>query len=192
MATSNWSIQTRLLHLGLALTVSLQLAVSLIMEPPNEESAGELARAAFEVHEVLGMTALVIVLLHWLWSLLARTDGGLARLFPWSAAGLAEVRADVKQLLQARLPQSGPRAGLAGLVHGLGLLAVTGMALSGAVLFFLFPESGEPSGIVEVFEETHKFIATFVWIYWSAHVGLALLHKWAGHDTVRAMFSLKR
>lgn len=192
MSPSNWSFKTRFLHIGLALTVTTQLAVSLLMEPPDKEEASALARTAFEIHEAVGMTALLIVLTHWLWSLLGRADGGLARLFPWRGAALAEVTEDLRQVLRGRLPQGGPRGGLPGLVHGLGLLAVTGMALSGAGMFFLFPESGKPEGVVELFEESHEFIATFVWIYWGGHVGLALLHRLSGHDTVGAMFNLRR
>lgn len=191
MKSEKWSIQTRWLHIGLAITVTLQLFISLIMEPPDEESASELARAAFEAHEIVGITVFIIVLAHWGWSLASRADGGLSRLFPWTGSAWAEVKSDIALVLKGRLPDGGPRGGLPGFVHGLGLLAVTTMAATGAVLFFIFPESGEPGDTVEFFAGIHEFIATFVWVYWGGHVALALFHKWAGHNTVRAMFSLK-
>lgn len=191
MKSGKWSIQTRWLHLGMAITVSLQLAISLIMEAPDEKSATPLARAAFEAHEVVGITAFVIVLMHWMWSVAKRADGGLSHLFPWTGPAWAEVKSDVGSLMKRRLPDYGPRGGLPGLVHGLGLLAVTAMALTGATLFFIFPETGKPSDIVEGVASVHEFISTFVWIYWGGHVGLALLHHWTGHDTLRAMFRLK-
>ena len=80
--------------LGLALTVSPQLLISLIMEPPDEEHASTLTRADFEAHEAAGLTAVVIVLIHWLWSLMGKADGGLSHLFPWSGAARSEVKAD--------------------------------------------------------------------------------------------------
>ncbi|MEJ2650708.1 MAG: cytochrome b/b6 domain-containing protein [Gammaproteobacteria bacterium] len=191
MVQAKWSAQTRWLHMGLAVTVTLQLAISLIMEPPDEESASAMARAAFEAHEAVGLAAVIVVLAHWLWSLSSRRDGGLAHLFPWSGAAWAEVKADVSKLMSRQLPDGGSRGGLPGLVHGLGFLAVTGMALTGAVLFVVFPESGKPDDTVEFIADVHSFIANFVWAYWGGHVALAFLHKQAGHSTVQDMFSLK-
>jgi cytochrome b561 len=191
MAQAQWSLPTRWLHLGLALTVSLQLLISLVMEPPDEEHAGALARAAFEAHEAVGLTAVVIVVLHWLWSATGKADGGLAHLFPWSGAAWVEVKTDVAGLMKRRLPQGGPRGGLPGLVHGLGFLAVTAMALTGVVLFVIFPESGKPDNTVNLIAEIHSLISNLVWAYWGGHFAMAFMHKGAGHANVRDMFTLK-
>lgn len=191
MQQEKWSLPTRWLHLGLALTVSLQLLISLIMEPPDEEHASTLARAAFEAHEAVGVAAVLIVLAHWLWSVMGKADGGLAHLFPWSGAAWGVVKADISGLMNRRLPDGGPRGGLPGLVHGLGFLAVTGMAITGATLFVILPETGKPSDTVEFFAEIHEFVANFVWVYWFGHVAMALMHKGAGHATVKDMFTLK-
>ena len=192
MVNAKWSVQTRWLHMGMALTVTLQLAISLIMEPPDEESASALAHAAFEAHEAVGIVAVIIVLAHWLWTLASRSSGGMAHLFPWTGSAWIEVKRDVSKLQNRQLPDGGARGGLPGLVHGLGFLAVTGMAATGAVLFAIFPETGKPDDTVEFFADVHSFIANFVWAYWWGHVALAVLHKQAGHRTVQDMFSLKR
>lgn len=191
MAQMKWNLSTRWLHLGLALTVSLQLLISLVMAPPDEEHAGALARAAFDVHEVVGLTAVVIVVLHWLGSAMGKADGGLAHLFPWSGAAWMAVKADVAGLMNRRLPQGGPRGGLPGLVHGLGFLAVTAMALTGVVLFVIFPESGKPDNTVNLIAEIHSIISNFVWAYWGGHLAMAFMHNGAGHASVRDMFTLK-
>lgn len=191
MEQAKWSVQTRWLHMGIALTVSLQLAISLIMAPPDEESAPAIAHAAFEAHEAVGIAAVIVVLGHWLWTAAGRADGGLAHLFPWGGSAWVEVKNDMAKLMNRQLPDGGARGGLPGLVHGLGFLAVTGMALTGAVLFVIFPEKGKPDDTVELVADVHSFIANFVWAYWGGHVALALLHKRVGHSTVQDMFSLK-
>src|SRR3569623_2298145 len=191
MKSGKWSVQTRLLHIGLAVTASLQRAFSLIMSPPDKETATACARTAFVAHEVGGMSALAIVLMHWFWSGVGRAEGGRAHLFPWTGAAWARVKGDIGLLIRGRLPDDGPRGGLPGFVHGLGLLAVTGMVITGAVVFFIYPDTGMPSDTVEAIAEVHEFIANFVWVYWGGHIALALFHKWAGHYTVKAMFSLK-
>ena len=191
MVQSKWSLQTRWLHFGLAVTVSMQLALSLVMEPPIKKSASALAHAAFEAHELVGIAAVLIVLAHWLWSLFSRGGVCLAHLFPWSGSAWAEVKADLRLLMDRQLPEGGSRGGLPGFVHGLGILAVTGMAFTGGVLFIIFPETGKPDDTVKFFIETHEFIANIVWAYWGGHVALGLLHKRAGHTTVQEMFNLK-
>src|SRR3569623_1130550 len=190
MKSGKWSVQTRWLHIGLAVTVTLQLAISLIMAPPDKETATAFARTAFEAHEVVGMSALAIVLMHWFWSVVGRAEGGLAHLFPWTGAAWARVKGDIGLLIRGRLPDDGPRGGLPGFVHGLGLLAVAGMGIHGAVLVFMFNANGKPSNTVESIIEVHEFIANFVWFYWFGHIAVALFLKWAGLYTVKAMFSL--
>jgi len=175
----------------MALTVSLQLFISLVMEPPDEEKATALAKAAFEAHEAVGLAAVFVILVHWLWTAFGKGDGGLSHLFPWAGSAFAEVKSDINGLMNRKLPDGGPRGGLPGLVHGLGFLSVTGMAMTGAILFAIFPETGKPSDTVEFFAEIHEFIANFVWIYWFGHVGLAFMHKLSGHSNVKDMFSLK-
>lgn len=190
MVQANWSLPTRWLHIGLAVTVTAQLFISLIMEPPIHQDASALAHGAYQVHEAVGLAALAIVLAHWLWTMIAKADGGRAHLFPWRGEALAAVKGDIAALMNRRLPDGGPRGGLPGLVHGLGFLAVSGMAMTGAVLFEIFPDAGRPGPIAHGFKEVHQFLANFVWAYWYGHVGLALLHKWSGHPNVKAMFSL--
>src|SRR3569623_511974 len=129
MKSGKWSVQTRWLHIGLAVTVTLQLAISLIMEPPDKETATALARAAFEAHEVVGMSALAIVLMHWFWSVVGRAG-------PWEqmretalGAAWARVKGDIGLLIRGRLPDDGPRGGLPGFVHfGDRFHRITGLA----------------------------------------------------------------
>jgi len=188
MSDTPWARPTRWLHLGLTITVTVQLFVSLVMEPPGHHGArSALEAGGFEVHEWSGLAALAIVLLHWGWSLTGRRSL-LGHLFPWGHEGRRRIGADFMQLLRLRPPEGGPDGGLAGFVHGLGLLAVTFMAISGGVLFVLLPESGSPPASVHEIGDIHSFVATFVWIYWWGHIVLALFHHFRGHTTLRDMF----
>lgn len=187
-----WAKQTRFLHFGLATTVSFQLLISLVMEAPESgEKRTLLESLSFEIHEWVGMLALLVVLAHWAWSLIAKDNSNIRQLFPWGKAGRASVLADLSLLKAGKLPGGGGRGGLPGLMHGLGFLAVTGMALTGGVLFFILPEDGSKNDLAELIHHVHGFIANFVWAYWGGHLAAAFLHKRMGHDTVRAMFDLR-
>lgn len=192
MPTPAWSRPTRFLHAGLAITVTLQLLLSMVMQAPTREHTPTgLPAMLFEAHEFVGLTAVAIVLLHWLWSLRA-ADAGISHLLPVTRERRAQVAREVRDLARRRLPEGGPGGGLPGLVHGLGLLAVTGMAITGVVIFALLPEAGPPPAQAHFFMEAHSFIAFFVWVYWGGHVALALLHQRAGHPTLTDMFRLGR
>ena len=194
MSNNRWSLSTRFLHLGLVITVSTQLIVSLVMQPPaeHEETATALTKLAYEIHESVGLAALAIVVLHWLSSLVQSGGNNLSHLFPWGASGRAEIKADIAILKQGALPEGGARGGLPGFVHGLGLLAVTGMVLTGGVLFLYWPEQGDIPEWVDQIGEVHSVIGNLVWAYWGSHIALAVLHARAGHTEVRDIFKLTR
>lgn len=188
-----WDRATRFLHMGLALTVSLQLLNSLVMEAPEpDHPLSGLEALVFHSHEWLGMTALAVVLLHWAWSLWGAGGVGMRHLFPWGAAERTAIAQELRGLLTLRLPPGGPKGKLSGLIHGLGILAVTGAGLTGAVLFFALPENGQTNLVTGAAKEVHEFIAGFVWAYWIGHVAMGLLHHVFTRDTtLRDMLSLR-
>ena len=190
MKSKYWSLNTRFLHLGMVATVTAQLFVSLIMSEPDEKGSfiGDLA---YQLHELIGLTALGIVVLHWIWSAVSHSDGSLKHLFPWWGEARKEVIQEIKSLTLGRFPKTDKHGGLSGLIHGLGFLAVTGVAISGSIIFLTFPESGNPGIFGSIAEELHEAMAALVWTYWLAHGGVAILHHLAGNDTLKTMFSIK-
>lgn len=176
---------TRILHWGLALTISAQLVSGLLVADPQ-------TRMFFYFHEWDGLAASAFIAVTWLW-MYAIED--LGTLFPWSRAGLRVVWADIRGLLQGTLPTGGPgHVGFASFGHGLGLLAVTGMALTGIWIFFVIP-GGHGAAVASTdFREfmqvswLHKTISYFVWAYWIGHIGFAVLHQIKGTPIFRAIF----
>lgn len=189
MQSNKWDLPTRLLHLGLAVTVTIQLLVSLFMTPPgSSEAQTATTQAGFVVHKWVGMAALIIVLAHWLWTVMSSGKEGLAHLFPWGRNGRREIGSDIRVLLSRKLVEGGPRGGLPGLVHGLGLLAVTAMIVTGGALFVLWPSSGKPGELADNIGDLHSLLANFVWAYWYGHIAMAVFHQVTGHGTLRRMF----
>lgn len=189
---NNWSRTTQFLHLGLAVTVTLQLLLSLIMEVPKPgEPANSLPFEFFEAHEIVGLTALAFVLMHWIWLFFAH-DISFSKLFPYNGKGVGQVFSDVKSIMHKQFPAGGPHSGgLVGLVHGLGFLAVSGMVITGGTIFYLISTDQINTNMAHAVVEAHEFIAGFVWIYWIGHVLMAVAHHLAGENTLRAMFNFK-
>ncbi len=185
----SWSWTIRWLHFGLAVSVTLQLFLSLVMEEPGE--AEGLEAWAFMAHEIFGLTAFTFALLHWPW-LLTGHDGGVGRLFPWGARGHRAVAADLADLLRLRLPPGGPRPGLPALVEGMGLTLVTLQGAVGFAIFVLLPPGGEIPESFEWLGEIHEGLGSLIWIYWFGHGGMALVHRLAGDATLRRISPFTR
>lgn len=184
MHDTQWDLMTRVLHWGLALTISAQLLSGLLVSDPQ-------TRAFFYFHEWDGLIASVFIGLTWLW---ASSVNDLGILFPWNRAGMQAVRAEIRALFHGTLPPGGRSVGFASFGHGLGLLAVTGMALTGIRIFFIIPGGHGASAASTDFgaftqeSQLHRTISYFVWAYWIGHIGFAILHQLKGTPIFRGIF----
>ncbi len=176
-----WNRTIRRIHLALAVTVTIQLALGMIMSKDTP--------LLVETHEYFGLAVATIVLIHWLISL-GSGPQGMAHLFPWSGSGMRAVGADVKAALRGELAEGGPGGKLAGFIHGLGLLAATGMAATGVAIFVFIKTGQGKTPLAHDVREIHETIATLLEIYWVGHVGIGILHKLKGHDTIKQMWRL--
>ncbi len=93
----------------------------------------------FTLHEYAGLADLGVVAAFWVWTVARQGETRLGRLLPWfSLTRLRDVMADLaaqlRRLARLRAPDDDDGA-LASAVHGLGLLAVTAMAVTGTMFF---------------------------------------------------------
>ena len=172
-----WPRSTRWIHVGFALVVTFLLFSELDMKAIWKK-VGELPfrHLLFHAHMWVGMFATVIVVAFWVQVFYNKSIR--AHIFPYSGEYLDNVCTDIKGLANGILPPNGMRGGVPGMIHGLGLLAVTGMALMGFIMFFLIPNYGvaAPIGFYQLPKKMHDFLSSFVWLYWWGHIGMATLH----------------
>jgi len=184
MPANHWDYFIRCLHWIITVAVLFQQATSLYMSDPGTQFL-------FPYHQWVGLLASATVVVFWAHSY-GRYD--LPILFPWGKAGRTAVMEDLRGLLRARLPGSGCRPGLSGFVHGLGLLALTGCALTGTIISSMITPGQPPDDPIAFTRYTlqHKFFGTLLWVYLAGHVGFALLHQVSGNNVFRAIFSLQK
>lgn len=179
------STLTKALHGLLAIAVIHQLAISNFMIAPK---AGRPENLAFELHEWVGLTSFGLLLAYWLWTLVRRREARFSLLVPWFSlkATLAvwrDFRLHVSAWRRGRLPDVGSHP-FAYAVHGLGLIVVTVMAVTGTMsLISLLPEGVRFAGL-----GVHEASSKLVWAYVIGHASLAVLHEVAGHRLFRQMF----
>jgi len=189
-----WSKVTRWLHALIALSIITQLLLSQVLAPPDEFiDATDLAKAAMEGHEVIGLIAAGLLVIHWLWLFLQQSDVKLKNLFPLSLVGRQQVMADIKYLLKNKsLPSAENHGGLSGLIHGIGILVASGVAFTGVGLYIVmdFTEEGFESFFFEAIAEVHELFGNLMWFYLVAHVFAAVWHEYSGDHIIGRMFKL--
>jgi len=179
------SLPTKILHGVLALAVTYQLAFIGLVEQPRKGAPGNLF---YQIHEIVGLSTLGVVSAFWIWVLVRRGETSWPALFPWFApARLRNLAADIGRhwaaLRRFKLPEA-EEMPLATAVHGLGLLTVTAMAVTGAAFALL----GLPRDQARLVLQIHKLVANFMWAYLIAHAGLAVLHQFLGEPVIKRIF----
>ena len=81
---------------------------------------------------------------------------------------------------------------LAGAIHGLGLLTVSAMALSGVTIFFGMGPHGAMGPFVATLRKGHMLMGNILWVYFFGHAGISLLHQLRGDRLITNMFNLFR
>ena len=185
---------TRLLHGVLALAVGVQLLTSIMMQAPNARHPGNVF---FEVHQVSGITAALIVLLFWgfVVARLVGNDAGL--LVPqFSAARRQAFYADTARHFAAfrlgRFPPFTEAASFSAALHGLGLLLITAMAATGLVYYLAGVAGYQDQPVVGLAMDAHRLMANLVWAYLIGHGVMALLHHYGGDQNLNVMWSIGR
>lgn len=118
----------------------------------------------------------------------------LGTLAPWfSGERLQALWIDLKSHATAvrdrRWPQqvAGP---LASAVHGLDLLVMSFMAVTGSIIYVAMANDGSLSSFGSTALDVHKLFANIAWAYLIAHAGIAVLQQLVGAPVIAEMWSL--
>lgn len=168
------------LHAALALGVLIQLSLSAVMHVPAGPGLGvrDWHREAFEIHARTGLFVVVACALHWLWLCLPYARPGITQLFPWlKRDNRTRIVREFRDLIGLRTPSSRSLSPLAGTVHGLGLLAVSGSATGGIINYLgYFVGVPVPRAVLHWVSLSHVLFGYAIWIFVMGHVAMALQH----------------
>ena len=180
---------TRLVHMALAAAIAVQLLASLVMATPLHGHEN----VFFEIHEYGGLVTLVLASGFWLVALRRRRGTPMALLLPWfSDEGRKAVWLDLQRhwqsLRERTVPEAAHLSPLASAVHGLGLLLVSAMALTGALFYLAILAGATKSTWATLDIELHALLASLVWAYLIGHSGMALLHHFSRRRPLDVMW----
>lgn len=194
-STGRHSRATRVFHAALALAIVSQLLTSLAMRGPNETRAGDLL---FQVHRYSGLLATALALCLWVVIFVRRRGTDVGALLPWAsrtrrAALWADTKTHFSALTRLQLPPYDEHAALPSAIHGLGLLLMTAMAVSGTIYFIEVAtgmHSAAPNGMLVM--DIHFLFGNLVWAYLIGHASLAALHHILGMSSLTEMWSFRK
>lgn len=183
---------TRLLHWCFAIMIPLQLLSEEWMKRPKPgRIRDDMQIFFFDMHEWVGMLLLVVIITRFSWAFVSK-EFSFERLYPYlypaRRMGLIEEIKTIPTWLKGRVPDLSSDQYLAGAVHGLGLLLVLAMSITGAVMLYGMEDSGLMTGLVHDAKEVHEMLGSLLWAYLIAHVGMTIVHKLLGHHLLRRIF----
>ncbi len=182
-----WDRITRLIHLALAITVTTEMFTGLVIADATRPRW-------LLIHAVIGVATTAIIVVHWMWTW---ARGDLRVLFPWNRPGLRLVGEELGQTFRGKLPGYGNVVGLSSFAHGLGLLAVTGMAATGFLMYLVIPGGyglaahSSAYGLFTLLATSHLWLSYGVWVYLGGHVLFAALQQIQGHHVLRHLYSVR-
>lgn len=184
---------TRVIHISLALAVVVQLATSLFM---SHDANGGRENLLFEVHEYAGLTSLVIIAVFWLVVFFGKKGTPLGLLFPWLSgprrkALKASGARHFKAFKAKKVPSYEDEDAVASTIHGLGILIISVMTLTGLLYFIGGKMSATDGVIATVAISIHAPFSKLVWAYLIGHAGIAVLHALRRERPLSVMWSLK-
>lgn len=184
------TLVTRLFHASLAIAVVVQMGSSQFMTDRNG------GNTPFWVHQYAGLVAFALVLGFWGVAVMRKRGTPLGELLPWfSAPARGAVWADIKSQITAlknrQIPTVEEPAPLASAVHGLGLLLITAMTITGSYYYFFNTGVDREGGLVGLAMNAHRLLANLAWAYLIAHAGLAVVNHITGTMSLRTMWSFK-
>ncbi len=181
MESRPWDNGTRILHATLAVTVLADMLAGVIVSRATHPHWVFL-------HSMLGIATLLVIIVDWMWTW-ARNDLGV--IFPWNRTGLRSVGRELGGIFLGKLPSAGDVVGLSSFMHGIGLLAVSGMAVTGVLIYFVIPggygffANTAGYGILTTLGVVHLWLSYLVWFYLAGHVFFAVLQQLLGNNVLR-------
>jgi cytochrome b561 len=188
--TQRYGTPIRVLHAALALGISLQLLLSLVMEQPRPGRTFTAVQSlTFSVHEWVGLALLAVLVAHGCMVVLGQAAKGPGHFYPWfSGQRLRGLGAEARQLARLQIGDPETQDALAGAVQGIGLLMALVVAVTGTVIFFGMAADGAMTPAIRSVRKVHTTVGPLLWGYLAIHAGAAMLHLALGHRSILAIF----
>lgn len=165
------------LHISVALLILSQIINSNFTER-EALSDNSLEGYITWFHIISGFTLIFLGFMLITWML---TQRGFRWYYAWIIFDFRGIKQDFSLLKAFSLPDA-TRGGIAATIQGLGVISLLLVALSGGLWFLAQCMAGIPVDMVRSFMHWHKFLTTFVELYFYAHGAMGILHMYLARN----------
>lgn len=178
----------RILHLGIVL-----FGIAALFTGEMADDYKKVEHLGFIIHGWAGMGLASIILIYIAYGIAGPEDSRFSKWVPYNRERIKLVKEDSAGLImKCKLPERHSHEGLAGAVQFLGIIAFSGLALTGSIMFFMLETGGKTRGTMHAVKEAHEAGAVFAIIYLIMHTGAVVLHSFTGNHVWRKIFLLKK
>jgi cytochrome b561 len=187
--------KTRLLHAIIAILVIIQLYSIYAVE--NKFYNDPIRTVLWNFHKYGGLVAFVALFSFWI-VILTRSGGtSVTELFPWvSLRALKNLCYDIfhyiKSIMQFKIPEHTNPSPLASAIHGLGIIIMSVMAISGVNRYVVYEFSITKTPLIKYISGLHHTFADYAWIYLGIHVFVALINHIFKKQKLSSMWQFKK
>jgi cytochrome b561 len=186
------SSATRVLHFGMIITVLYQLLSSLIMVAPEPGKMVGFQTILFSLHILFfGWGAFLISAVYSM--MLFQDRDRWERLIPWfsaerRAALFNSAGKEIPDMFRGHLAPPEENGVVAGAVHGLGVLLLIALGLTGAYVMLGVRSDGTMRTDTLLLLDFHEFFAVLIWIFLAGHIAMAIYHLILGRRRILDIF----
>lgn len=182
----------QIFHILLLLSVVAQLLTEQFMQVPEpNKQFDEFAVFLFSIHQFIGFVVLMFAIAY-----LMTVSGNSEhknRLFPWLEADgrsalLAEIKHETPGWFSGKLSHPDQAHSIAGTVHGLGLILVTLLGVTGSMVYMGISHNGSMSAATHAIKEAHEILGTILWLFIAGHLLMTAMHQVSGHKVLQKIF----
>jgi cytochrome b561 len=195
MSQTKHTYKTRLLHSMIAVLITVQLYTIYALD--NRFFTKPIRSFLFSVHTYSGIVAFCTLLLFWIVIITRRQGTSFKELFPWvSISALKNLFDDcvyyLKSLCHFKIPEHRTPAPLASAIHGLGIIIMSIMAITGVHRYIVYQFAITKTPLIKAITSLHGVFGDYAWIYLGVHASIALINHIAKKQKLSAMWSFKK
>lgn len=195
MSQIKHTYKTRLLHCVIAVLITVQLYTIYALD--NRFFTKPIRSFLFSVHTYSGIVVFCALFLFWIVIMTRQQGTSVKELFPWvSVSALKNVFHDcgyyITSLRHFKIPEHRTPAPLASAIHGIGIIIMSVMAISGVHRYLVYQLSITKTPLIKAITSLHGVFGDYAWIYLSIHASIALLNHIAKKQNLSAMWSFKK
>ncbi len=185
---------TKIIHLIIVITVTLQILSQywMFVPTPDKQPPVQWAAWLYVIHLCIGMVVLCFVAVRLM--MIMEEEEYSKRLYPWfDKASFIKLWSQLRavSVTAGKESQVEEDNRIAAVVHGLGLLVLLALGVTGVLFFLGLAPNGYMDAMTAFLRSTHEVLAILLFLFLAGHIGMTIRHRINGNQAAQDMFTIE-